>query len=186
MQLRDDVQGYGVVTKVLHWAMVAALAVQFVVGYAMERADDLLDGPVDRWLGGEDDLLLIVHAAIGTGILGLAVIRVLWRRLTPLPTWAEGLSKTERRVAHRVEQVLYSLMFLIPLTGLSLVLASGEDWDLGWRGEWRAPWEWIDDDILLAVHIATHLAFFTALSVHVGMVFKHQFVDRDRLLNRML
>ena len=92
MQLRDDVQGYGVVTKVLHWAMVAALAVQFVVGYAMERADDLLDGPVDRWLGGEDDLLLIVHAAIGTGILGLAVIRVLWRRLTPLPTWAEGLS----------------------------------------------------------------------------------------------
>ena len=77
-------------------------------------------------------------------------------------------------------------MFLIPLTGLSLVLASGEDWDLGWRGEWRAPWEWIDDDILLAVHIATHLAFFTALSVHVGMVFKHQFVDRDRLLNRML
>lgn len=185
MRFRNDAGGYRLVTKVLHWTTVVALAAQFAVGYSMERADDLLDGPVDRWLGGEDDMLLIVHAAIGVSILLLAVIRVVWRAATPLPAWADGLSESERRIAKRVEQVLYWLLFLIPLTGLALVLVSGEDWDLG-RREWEAPREWADDDVILAAHIATHLAFFAAFAVHVGLVLKHQFVDRDRLLNRML
>lgn len=185
MRFRNHAEGYGIVTKVLHWMTVVALAAQFVVGYSLDRADDLLDGVADRWLGGEEDRLLIVHAAIGVGILILAVVRVAWRTATPLPPWANGLSEVERRVAHRVEQVLYGLIFVIPLTGLGLVLASGEDWDLG-EGEWQAPWELADDDLLLAAHIAAHLTFFAALLIHVGLVLKHQIVDRDRLLNRIL
>lgn len=76
-------------------------------------------------------------------------------------------------------------MFLIPLTGLALLLVSGEDWDLGTR-EWQAPLELADDDVLLGAHIATHLAFFAAFATHVGLVLKHQFIDRDALLRRML
>jgi cytochrome b561 len=185
MAIEPDDQGYGLVTKVLHWATFLALVAQFIVGYAMDRADDLLEGIVDRWFRGEEEGLLVVHAAIGIGILLLAVVRVVWRRVAGLPPWAEGLSETERRLSHRVEQVLYWLMFLIPLTGLALVLVSGEDWDLS-RGRWEAPWEWVDDDLLLGAHILTHLVFFTAFSLHVGLVLKHQFFDRDRLLHRML
>lgn len=77
-----------------------------------------------------------------------------------LPAWAEALSKAERRVAHRVEQILCWLMLLIPLTGLRLVLASGEHGDLAWRGEWQALSELVDDDILRAVYIVAHLACF--------------------------
>ena len=178
-------EGFGVVAKVLHWGMMLALGAQFVVGYAMERADDLLDGPVDLWLGGEDDRLLVVHVVLGVAILGLAVVRVAWRKVAGLPPWAETLSHRERHFAHRVEQVLYGMMFLIPITGLALVLISGEDWDLN-GGEWVAPREWIDDDVLLPAHIAAHLVFFGALIAHVGLVLKHQLVDRDGLLRRML
>ncbi len=176
---------YGVVARLLHWVIFVALLVQFVVGYAMERADDLLQWGVDRWLGGNEERLLFFHAALGVGILVLAVARVMWRRIAGLPPWAAGLSPRERRVAHRVEQVLYGMTFLIPLTGLALVLVSGEDWDLGTRG-WQAPYEWIDDDVLLVTHIATHVTFLAALCIHVGLVLKHQFVDRDRLLRRMI
>lgn len=42
------------------------------------------------------------------------------------------------------------------------------------------------DDLTLAFHIAGHLAFFAALALHVGLVVKHQVINRDRLLNRML
>ena len=80
---------------------------------------------------------------------------------------------------------MYWLLFLIPLTGLSLLLVSGEDWEVG-GGEWQAPWELADADVLLRAHIATHLSFFAALAIHLGMVLKHQLIDRDRLLNRML
>lgn len=176
---------YGKVARVLHWVMFLALTAQFVIGYAMDRADDLLEGVVDRWFGGEEEGLLAVHAALGVGILLLAVVRVMWRRRAGLPPWAETLSELERRVAHRTERVLYWTMFLIPLTGLALVLVSGEDWDLS-GGEWRAPREWIDDDLLLATHILTHVVFFAAFAAHVGLIVKHQFVDRDGLLRRML
>lgn len=77
------------------------------------------------------------------------------------------------------------MMFLIPFTGLALALVSGEDWDLGGR-EWEAPYEGADDDVLLWAHIATHVTFLTAFTVHVGLVLKHQLIDRDRLLRRML
>ena len=185
MRLRNDSEGYGLVTKLLHWLMLVAIAAQFVLGYSMQGAD-LLEGVVDRWLDGDEERLLSAHAPLGLTILALAIARVLWRASGTLPAWADGLSSVERRVMLWVERILYWLMFLIPLTGLSLVLASGEDWDVGERTEWQAPLELADDGALLAAHIATHLTFFAALTVHVGIVLKHQLVDRDRLLNRML
>lgn len=185
MSLPPEERGYGTVLKVLHWTMFLAFVAQFVVGYAMDRADDLLEGVVERWLGGEEEALLPIHATLGLVILVLAVIRVAWRKFAGLPAWAESLSAAERRLAHSTELILYWLMFLIPLTGLALVLVSGEDWDLS-RGEWQAPWDWVDDDLLLAGHVAAHVAFFVAFAAHVGLVLKHQVVDRDRLLYRML
>ena len=185
MGLRPDADGYGTVTKLLHWASVVAIAAQFVVGYAIDRADGLLDGVVDRWFGGEEEGLLVVHVALGLTIVVLAVVRLMWRRWAGLPAWAEGLSPTERRVAHVNERTLYVLMLLIPITGLALVLVSGEDWNLA-SGEWEAPLDLVDDDALLGSHILTHAVFFLALAIHVAMVLKHQIVDRDRLLNRML
>jgi cytochrome b561 len=177
--------GYGLVTRALHWAMALLLALQLLVGYAIERADDLLEWAVDRWLGGEDGVLVAVHLRLGLVILALATVRLVWRRTAGLPPWAPGLSPTERRIAHRTEQVLYATMFLIPLTGLALVLLSGEDWDIG-GVRWQAPLDVVDDDVLLGAHVATHLTFFAALAVHVGLVLKHQLIDRDRLLRRML
>lgn len=176
MPLRNGPHGYGVVTKVLHWTTVAALLAQFAVGYLME-ADDSGRGRGrgrggesgrGRGRGGEDGYeiagALAVHVALGVLILTLAVLRVAWRR-TGLPPWAEGLSGGERRLAHWTERALLLLLFAIPLTGLALVL--GEDDDvLGW-------------------HIATHVAFFVALAAHVGLVLKHQLINRDRLLSRM-
>ncbi len=88
-----------------------------------------------------------------------------WRRRTPLPPWAAGLVAGERVLAHWTERALYVLQFAIPLTGLWLVLVS---------------------DDAVAVHVATHLAFFAAIAAHVGLVAKHQLVDRDGLLRRML
>jgi cytochrome b561 len=165
--------------------MFFTLAIQFLVGYAMDRFDDLLEAPVDRWLGGDEDNLLLVHAFLGLAILAMAVLRVSWRLGVGLPPWAETLSAFERRLAHRTEMALYALMFLIPLSGLALVLVSGEDWDV-WGREWEAPLEIVDDDILLAGHISTHLLFAAAFALHLGLVLKHQFVDRDHLLQRML
>lgn len=176
--VEHGVPGYGRVTKTLHWLTVAALATQFTIGYLLDvggrgrgrgrgRGGESGRG---RGRGGDldvfgDDGLLTAHVLLGVTILVLAAVRLYWRRRTTLPPWAPGLSATERTVAHWTERALYLLLFVIPLTGLSLVLVS---------------------DDAVAVHVASHLAFFAVLAVHVGLVLKHQLIDRDRLLRRMI
>jgi cytochrome b561 len=165
--------------------MFFAIVVQFVIGYAMERFDDLLEMPVDRWLGGEEENLLLFHGFLGVVILSMAVVRLVFRLTAGLPPWAPTLTSTERRIAHWTEVVLYVLMFAIPLTGLALLFFSGEDWDV-WGREWEAPYELADDDLLLAGHISTHVIFAVAFAAHLALVLKHQFVNRDRLIRRMI
>lgn len=198
--------GYATTTKVLHWATVVVLLAQLLVGYTMdveddpakaareahaerleeradragsesreeeleERADALknVEGPeggaaVDRVLGG-DEPLLSLHVGLGLTVVLLALVRLVRRRVVELPPWAETLTETERRVAHRTEQALYLTLVVMPLSGIGVLL--------------------VDHD-LLPVHIASHVLFFVALAAHVGLVLKHQLVDRDRLLRRML
>lgn len=167
---------YGRVTRTLHWLTVALLAAQFAVGYLLDtgggrgRGRGRGGGPGrGRGRGGEDalgdDALLTVHVALGLTLLALALARLWWRRRTTLPPWAPTLSARERTLAHRTERALYASLFAIPLSGLWLVLVS---------------------DDALPVHVAFHVAFFAAFAAHVGLVLKHQLVDRDRLLRRML
>ncbi len=183
MKLRNDSDGYGLVTKTLHWLTVVALSAQFIIGYLLDdesghgrgrgrgHGEDSGHGRGgggdDDWtfgFGDGDDVLVTTHVALGLTILTLAVIRLIWRRATPLPPWATGLSHRERTLAHWTERLLYLCLFLIPLSGLSLLFVS---------------------DDLLALHVAAHITFFVALAAHLGLVFKHQLINRDRLLERM-
>lgn len=182
----EPAAGYGRVAKALHWATVLALLAQMTVGYLMEADDSGRgrgrgrsgDSGRGRGRGGDDEGydvaerlaawpedLLAWHVVLGAAVLLLGVVRVAWRRTHGLPPWARTLSPVERRLAHRTERALLLLLFAIPLTGLSLLV--------------------VGDD-LVALHVASHVALFAALAAHLGLVLKHQLVDRDRLLRRML
>ena len=169
---------YGLVTRVLHWLTVVALLAQFTIGYTLDAGGSGRgrgrgrggDSGRGRGRGGDlevfgEDRLLTAHVLLGVTILLLAVVRLSWRRRSSLPPWAEGLSALERTIAHWTERTLYLLLFVIPLTGLWLVLVS---------------------DDALALHVASHIAFFCAIAAHLGLVLKHQLIDRDHLLRRML
>jgi cytochrome b561 len=168
-----NVGTYRPFTKFLHWLTAAALAAQFVVGYVMDDSSGRGRGRGrgrsgesgrgrGRGRGGEDfdiEGLLTVHVALGATILGLAVVRLMWRRHTELPPWAPQLSSWQRTLAHWTERALYLLLFVIPLSGLWLVFVS---------------------DDAVGVHVGAHIAFFVALAAHVGLVLG------KRLLPRML
>lgn len=171
-------RAYGAVTRALHWMTVAALLAQLTIGYVMDpggsgrgrgrgRGGESGRG---RGRGGDlevfgDDGLLTAHVLLGASILVLALLRLWWRRRSTLPPWAAGLSHVERTIAHWVERALYVVLLAIPLTGLWLVLVS---------------------DDAVGLHVASHVALYVAAAVHIGLVLKHQLLDRDGLLRRML
>lgn len=126
----------------------------------VERAEDELDDAGDYAVfdGPLDPVDL--HVVLGLVILGLAVARTVWRMTTPLPPWDDRLTPVDRRVAHATEVTLIATQYVVPLSGVWLVLAS--------------------DDSVLPLHLAGHGVFFAALAVHVGLVL------RRGLLARML
>jgi cytochrome b561 len=185
MSVRNTPSGYGLVTKSFHWITFVLMLIQFAVGYLITRIDD---DNYESIPGMSEDRLFGMHMSVGATVLVLGVARLAWRILTPLPAWAPTLTRFERRYEHRIEQVLYFLMLAIPLSGMLAAMADGED--LAFFGVIEVP-SFISedsdlDDPALGLHIASHLAFFAAFALHVGLVLKHQLVDRDRLLGRML
>lgn len=178
MGLTNTATAYGFGTKTLHWATVALLLAQFLVGY-LALDDDSSghgrgrgrgrggDSGHGRGRGGDDvdEQWIRVHVALGIAILTIAVVRVVWRRATSLPAWDERLSETDRQVERWTEVVLLLLLFVIPLTGLALVLPEGVD---------------DPEDDLLGLHVAAHVTFFVLLAAHVSIAL------RRRTLGRML
>ena len=140
---------------------------------AGERAEEAADAAADQaadteYLVGLGDGvdLIDVHVLLGVSILLLAGVRVWWRRVGGLPPWAASLSARERVMAGRIEKTLLACLFLVPGTGLILVLTQ--------------------DDALLPLHIAAMVLLGIAVVAHVALVLRHTLLSRDRLLQRML
>jgi cytochrome b561 len=172
--MTNRARAYGPVARALHWFTVLALVAQFTIGYLLDVEDSGRGrgrgrgrgegSGHGRGRGGDDDTtldlgwnLLTAHVALGSLIVLLAVLRVVSRRVSTLPPWAESLTDGERRLATTTERVLLTLLFVVPLTGLALVLG---------------------DDDLLVVHVAAHIAFFAALAVHVALVVRRGLLPR--------
>jgi cytochrome b561 len=143
----------------------------------IERREDALDAQEDDAASevfsdvvtgqafGDGLSLPELHVLLGLSLLLLAAVRILWRRTTPLPPWAEHLSAGERRLEGLLEKVLLALLVVVPASGLLLV-AAGDDW--------------------LPVHVAAQISFLVAIAAHVALVLSHTVVRRNRHLARML
>jgi cytochrome b561 len=132
----------------------------------VDRAEDACEERQDRREdAAEEDYGLFdgsfdaveVHVLLGLLIIALGAARVLWRRFTPLPPWDPRLTRRDQRLVHATETVLLTLMFVVPATGIALVLGS---------------------DDLLALHVAAHVAFFLALGAHLATVLGKRLVGR--------
>jgi cytochrome b561 len=119
----------------------------------------------DLWSGGLADGNLVGgglslpgwHVLLGLTIVAVGVLRVVWRSTTPLPPWDPRLTETDRRVLHWAERILLALLFVVPATGIVLVVGNGD---------------------LVPLHVAAHLCFYAALAVHVGVVVRRRVVGR--------
>jgi cytochrome b561 len=115
-------------------------------------------------------------------------LRVAWRKLTSLPDWAPGLTPAERAVSSWNETLLYTCMFLMPVSGYLFVMAG--DYGVKLFGVFDLPnpigkVEWLAATARV-VHIVTSYALVIIVGSHVGLGLKRHMFDRDGFLHRML
>ncbi|MDX2157251.1 MAG: cytochrome b [Hyphomicrobiaceae bacterium] len=183
MRLLNSPLGYGVLTRLLHWLMAGLMVFQFAAASVMTRL-----GPEGLALGLPQSAWYNWHKSIGLVALLVAVARLANRRLGELPPWAEALTEGERSFIHRAEQVLYTMMIAMPVSGFLYVVAGGYGVHL--FGVWHLPDPLGRLPSLAAiakwVHILSGWLLLGTIAAHVGLVLRHQLLLRDGLLWRML
>ena len=127
------------------------------------------------------------HKWAGVTILLLSAVRLLWR-LTRRPPAAAPMPAWQSRAAHAVHAALYGLFFAVPLAGWAYSSSAG--FPVVLFGVLPLP-DFIGPDRALSetlkpLHGWLAYALATMIALHVLAALKHQFIDRDGLLLRMM
>jgi cytochrome b561 len=177
MPARNSPVRYGSVARVLHWGIVGLLVIQVTLGRIAESLPQ----------GLERLVVMSRHKSFGITILGIALLRLAWRLfnrpppLPPMPRW-------QRMAAALNHWALYALLFALPLSGW--LMSSAANRPASWFGLAQLP-DFVAPDPALkesfeALHHFLVRTLYVLVGLHVAAALKHQFVDRNGLLFRML
>jgi len=127
------------------------------------------------------------HKWAGVTILTLSALRLLWR-LSHRPPADAPAPRWQQQAAHAVHMALYGLFFAVPLVGWAYSSAAG--FPIVLYGVLPLP-DFVSPDKALAEMIKPwhgRLAYLLAALVllHIAAAWKHQLIDKDGLINRML
>ncbi|MFW6021518.1 MAG: cytochrome b [Guyparkeria sp.] len=172
--LNDSLERYGSVSKAFHWIMAV------LIGWQLLKFFDRIDDG-EHWVG---ETLVSWHVSIGTLLLVLIVLRLVWA------IWQRSHRPAQDPATVKLVKaghgLLYLGMLLMPITGIFVMLGGGhgltafgiellaEGDEIAWAktiGSLHSPLAWI-----LAALIVGHIA----------MALYHHVVKRDDVLRRML
>jgi cytochrome b561 len=115
MQLRDTTEGFGPVTRWLHWVMAVAIFVLFGLGYWMVGLD---------YTSAYYNTAPAFHESLGMLVLLFFIFRLTWRLVNPRTNDPE-LSSLERRLARTVHGLMYATILIVLISGYLISTADG-------------------------------------------------------------
>lgn len=161
--------------RTLHWLLALLLSGMVALGWYMMSIEK---EPNSGWY-------FDLHKSIGITILGLVLLRILWRlthRPRDLPSW---LPSWQTKLAGLTQSLLYVVMFMMPVTGLAGALLSKDGVSFfGIPLPYLAPNHDLSEQ-LFAVHGVIVWILIGLVSVHAAGALKHLVIDRDGVFQRM-
>lgn len=177
-----DQARYSTVAIALHWLLALVILTLFVLGVYMT---DLPFSPqrlkLYNW-----------HKWAGITFLLLSALRLTWRLLRRPsalpPAITQAMPAWQNTAHHATHHLLYALFFVVPLLGWAYSSAAG--FPIVWFGQIALP-DLLPADKALAelikpLHELSALALVGLAGLHIAAALKHQWIDRDGLLLRML
>ncbi len=172
----------------LHWIIALLISINLVLVWL-----------VDYWPEERVRLVIDTHKSIGITVLALAIVRLLWRYTHKPPALPGTYKHWEQRAAHWAHIALYGVMLLLPISGWlhdsawkdaathPMQLFGLVPWPrLGWIMNIEpATKEMLHDAFGLLHEVAAYLLYVLWVA-HVGGALKHQFMDKEPELQRML
>jgi cytochrome b561 len=171
----------------LHWLVAVGIVANVALAWIWPHLADAQVRPV-----------IDTHKSIGITVLGLALMRLLWRLTHRPPAYPTDYRRWERITAHGVHGLLYALIFVMPLSGWIMDSAWGDanthpmlwfglfEWPrIGWLQQLAPTTRDRMHDLFGGIHAWSAYALYALFALHVGGAFKHQWIDGDAELQRM-
>jgi cytochrome b561 len=176
---QDKAPGWPLLVRLLHWLSAGLVLLAAGLGLIMIHGS-MAVGPRFE--------MFQTHKSFGICVLALALVRLATRALTRRPP--ERGSALERRLAGLVHAVFYALLIGLPLLGWLSASAASLSVPTRVFGLIRLPRLVAADPAIEALARMAHqwlaYALLALVALHAAAAFKHQLVDRDGLLWRMI
>lgn len=163
----------------LHWLMALMIIANFALGVFMTDIPGLTPAKL-RYFSW--------HKWAGVTILLVATVRLLWRLSHTPPALPDTMPGWEKLAARASHLLLYVLLFAVPLSGYFYTLAAGVP--VVYFGVIELPVLIAKNPalkpVLEGVHYWLNMLLAATVAVHVLAALKHQWIDHDSVLRRML
>ncbi|MET0968060.1 MAG: cytochrome b [Tardiphaga sp.] len=182
------IERYTRTAMVLHWL----IALFIFINVALIWSVDILP---------EDSIRPVIdaHKSFGITVLGLVLMRILWRFANRPPPLPDFYAPAEKTAAHAAHIALYGVMLALPLTG----------WmhDSAWKAAGEIPMYWFGliqwprigwimhiepglkerlHDVFGSAHTWLSYVLYALVGLHIAAALKHQWWDHHPELQRML
>ncbi|MEQ1770593.1 MAG: cytochrome b/b6 domain-containing protein [Devosia sp.] len=169
MASKSSPNRYGSVAILIHWSSAAAVILAFGAGFAVANVS-------------EQPALLLVHIALGTIVLVLTLLRIVWWWAADKhPSPPADQPRWQQMTANGVHLALYVILILMASSGITTLILSGAMPALLSGG----PVPDFAGIIPRLAHGIMSKVLLALFALHVGAALYHQFVRRDHLLARM-
>lgn len=181
--MRDKYEKLSPVTIILHWSV--GIGIMGLVGMGIYMTENQLYE------------LYPVHKSLGLLLVMIALTRFIWRLINKFPTPAGQYTKIEHVLAKSVHCLLLICTLVIPLSGITMSIASGYGVSffqmelISANLSTTNPTEIVATNHILAstaaaVHSIASYFLMILLALHILGALKHHMFDKDNTLKRML
>ena len=190
---------YTKTAKILHWLIALGIFGMFALGWFMsdipkeaakQSVFDIFDLGIFHWTSAEEvsprSFYFNVHKSFGVTIFALIIIRILWRLTHTPPALLASYKAIERKLANGAHRLLYLLMLILPLSGV--IMAVYSKYGIKWfgidfiKGLDNNPMR----EIFKSAHEIIGLVMIAIIVIHILGALKHQFIDKDETMDRIL
>lgn len=171
---------YTRVAQILHWLIAGLIVSQYVLAKLAERAEEQANLAAQL-------AILANHKSIGITVLGLVLLRLIWRVTHRPPALPSTMPAWQLRISHLMHWALYALIIALPISGW--LMSSAKSYSVSWFNYLLLP-DFVEPNKSLAKQLQTlhdlfaEILFVLAL-LHILAAFKHLLFDKDGVMQRM-